>query len=259
MAMPIITLPISPDATLAEAPRVRRSQFEEGVLYLKQDGQNPIPQSWTLNFSGLDKSGLQDLLAVLREAKGVYPISWRSPLDDLPRSWNIAEWTTNCLEGKIYEVSATFTEWFGERYLPPPGPGPDTHTGQVLITVTHNGGLFTDPNISNVIWNPLMSSGSMGFGSPANFLVQGPVTNVNWFYSKNVAPFVPAPDSPNRYTDLPFLAVGGYQLNVEWIANGVYQAHWGPMYNLSLSQSTGDGSAVISNVVPGAEFSFELL
>ncbi|WP_268247083.1 phage tail protein [Jeongeupia chitinilytica] len=97
-------------AQLDKTPRTRSVQFGDGYEQRRNDGLNPILQSWTLGFQR-SKPDIQQIDDFLTDKAGITSFSWLD-LDDKPVRVKCAKWSVVEVDRNIARLMAVFEQVF---------------------------------------------------------------------------------------------------------------------------------------------------
>lgn len=93
-------------------PRVRVAAFGDGYQQRVGDGINAAPRSWALVFTQ-ETANVDAIEAFLVAAAGVTSFDWTPP-SGAAGKWTCSAWSRTHIANGAQQISATFSEVFGE-------------------------------------------------------------------------------------------------------------------------------------------------
>jgi phage-related protein len=102
----------APGASQPVKPSVRTSPFGDGYQQRVPDGINTIKRAWSLRFTRVT-ADIDAIENFLKARAGAEAFDWMPPAGAAGK-WLCPEWARNAADRDAQEITATFTEIFGD-------------------------------------------------------------------------------------------------------------------------------------------------
>ena len=100
-------------AHLTEKPRVVVTRFGDGYEQRSAFGLHTNPQSWSLTFANRRPAERDAIMGFLRAMGGVAAFDWQPPGEPAPLRFKCAEYSAQIGTDKLWTITATFEQDFG--------------------------------------------------------------------------------------------------------------------------------------------------